>query len=275
MTAFGDRLYLGSAPSPGLVAEHLKFGGMGIGPIGEIWNYITYNGTAPVAAGTNTFVGSSVLAFGTGTYSPTGTVFGTPSADYNAPLNSQQLDYPRTLSFRNIGTNGATNTLVATFVGYDTYRVPMTQTLTHGTAATPATLVTTKAFSVLAYAVVSYTGVSGTGTFAIGVGSGFGLPLRLQSAAQLSNVTWQNGPGTTFGTFTPTLDQGTLQTADPTSPATATTGDVRGVYYPSSAANGTLVLGVRAGISQDQIIASLVPTANSGSGTTVLGVPQV
>lgn len=75
----------------------------------------------------------------------------------------------------------------------------------------------------------------------VGWNDKIGLPVRVRNASDLFVANW-NGAA----------DSGaTLAVADDTSPATATTNDVRGTYTPGSVANGTKVLHLLLGCDPD------------------------
>ena len=63
----------------------------------------------------------------------------------------------------------------------------------------------------------------------IGTTDIFGLPVRCIDAGYVVKVGWNNALA---------QDAGTFVAADMTNPATATTGDVRGTYKPSTASDG-------------------------------------
>jgi hypothetical protein len=110
-----------------------------------------------------------------------------------------------------------------TINGYDIYGYPMTQVVTGPNATTGNT---TKAFKYIASVVPGGT-LSGSNV-SIGTVDLFGLPLRADTAAQLTF--WYNNavvqPPTTFN-------------AADINTATGTTGDVRGTVYGGAASDGT------------------------------------
>lgn len=131
------------------------------------------------------------------------------------------LDVPRTLSIVSAGVGDTTQT--ATFSGYDYYGQPMTARVTlNGTN----TVQTTKAFkSVTSIAISAAT----AGNISAGYGDKFGLPVRVDDAGYIMPK-WANALA---------QDAGTFVAAVTTDPATNLTGDVRGTYQPSSAADGS------------------------------------
>ena len=90
-----------------------------------------------------------------------------------------------------------------------------------------------------------------TGNASMGNSDVFGLPIRVDSRGYIQTF-WDSAFATT----------GTFVAAVTTSPATATTGDVRGTFLPPTASNGTR-----------QLIAWIIAT-NPNDLTTTLGVTQ-
>ena len=131
------------------------------------------------------------------------------------------LDVPRNLAYVS-GSDISNRTFTAS--GWDVYGQPMTITTTGPNATT--------VFSTKAIKYISGITISGAaaGAITIGTGDGFGLPYRLLTVNHVINVKWAAALA---------ADAGTMTLADATSPATATTGDVRGTYLPSSASNGS------------------------------------
>lgn len=223
MTHFSDNLFLGDAAVPEIVGAHPTHGGRGVGPVGRSWDICF----PPAAANGSNIATAFVTGSGTGIPIPlTGTL---------AQNGTAVLDIERSVQVTGVPAGGA-----VTVQGKDRYGQGLSQTLTNaGTAA--ATLESTKTFSqVLPYC--TYTG--GNGTVTLGAGTRFGFPYRVDSISQID----QANVGTGLGIDT----SGTFVVADPTVPATATTGNVRGYYAPSAAAtaqlNGTALLTVAAAL---------------------------
>lgn len=139
----------------------------------------------------------------------------TLAAAGNAILNgslvsngSVVLDVPRNVI---IDAAGAA-TAVLTVTGTDTYGIPMSEALTlNGTTAVAGK----KAFKTITRIAASAAATD----FFVGTGDVFGLPIRANSRNYV--LTAWNGAFVTTGTFV---------VPDATSPATTTTGDVRGTY---------------------------------------------
>lgn len=154
---------------------------------------------------------------------------------------------PTTLAARNVTVTSVGDDSGATFVvrGYDVYGYPMTETLTGATAGNTATGL--KAFKYIASITPAGT-LSGSAVTA-GIGTAFGLPLRVDAWGQLSGVQG-----------TAAITSGNTTVAVTTDPATATTGDVRGTIASTGAT---------------RIIAYVSPSpSNIGSVTGLFGVTQ-
>jgi hypothetical protein len=119
--------------------------------------------------------------------------------------------------------NTSTSARAVTISGYDYYGQPMTETITVSVAGTPVN--GKKAFYQVSGATItgSATAVT-TGTTDI-----LGLPVRCIDAGYIVKVGWNN---------TLLQNAGTFVAADMTNPATATTGDVRGTFTPTTASDG-------------------------------------
>lgn len=138
---------------------------------------------------------------------------------------------------RNVRLTSGGNDSGITFTvsGYDVYGYPQTETITGANVGVASGK---KAFKWVTG--VTHTG-SVAGTLTIGTGDVFGFPLRVDSFGY-AFITWNNA--------TITANTGFLA-ADTTSPATTTTGDVRGTYAVQSASDGTkrLEIGLALNIS--------------------------
>jgi hypothetical protein len=184
---------------------------LGVGPMGRIyvWDVIPQTlQTACVAASqAPSGAGALTLTAGTSTKSvirPDGTTV-------------IQLDCARALA-----VNTSTTARAVTVSGYDYYGQPMTETITVSVAGTPVN--GKKAFYQVSGATITGSATAVT----IGTTDILGIPVRVVDAGYLASVGWANALA---------RDAGTFVQAD-TATATATTGDVRGTYVPSSASNG-------------------------------------
>ena len=127
------------------------------------------------------------------------------------------LDVPRIVI---IDAAGAA-TAVLTVTGTDVYGIPMSEAITlNGTTAVSGK----KAFKTI----TSIAASAAATDFFVGTGDVFGLPIRADSRNYV--LTAWGGAFVTTGTFTAAVT---------TSPATTTTGDVRGTFAPADAADGS------------------------------------
>lgn len=130
------------------------------------------------------------------------------------------LDVPRAVEIDS--SNAGDTTQTATVYGTDVYGNPMTETIAfNGTTAVAGQ----KAFKTVTRVAVS---AALAGNANVGTTDVFGLPFRADSRNYC--LTAWNGAFVTTGTFA---------AADVTSPATATTNDVRGTYAVPDAADGS------------------------------------
>lgn len=240
MTQISDDLYLGAAPT--LIGTNNN-GGLGVGPMGRTYTF----DVVPAALAANNLAtaqakaaaGNLTLTAGAGITSGT-----TPQG-----TTSYQLDTPRSLR---ITSNGNDSGVTFTVTGADKYGQGMSQALT---GANVGTVETTKAFDAV-YQVYS-SGATATNV-TVGTGDRFGLPFRLLDINHVVAVKWASALAD---------DAATVVAADTTSPATTTTGDVRGTVDPSSASNGTRRL----------TVTMFMPAIASGPNATrtgALGVNQ-
>jgi hypothetical protein len=126
------------------------------------------------------------------------------------------LDVPRNVI---IDAAGAA-TAVLTITGTDTYGIPMSEAITlNGTTAVSGK----KAFKTITRIAASAAATD----FFVGTGDVFGLPIRTNTRGYV--LTAWDGAFVTTGTFAAAVT---------TSPATTTTGDVRGTYSVPSASDG-------------------------------------
>lgn len=223
MPQFSDDLFLGAAQTYMGTNVNSNLGDpspmdLGVGPLGRIyvWDVVplTKQTNNVSVAATYAGAGSAILAAGTGTTSVV-------RAD---GVTVVQLDCPRAVSIT-IGVGTITNRNV-TISGYDYYGQAMSEVIATGTTQS-TTVNGKKAFYQISGATVS--GSVG-GTVAIGTTDVLGSPVRFTDRGYIDNVGWNNVLAE---------DAATAVVADTTSPATTSTGDVRGTITPSSAADGT------------------------------------
>lgn len=222
MPQFDDDLFLGTAPTGmGLDLGDPSPMPNGVGPLGRIyvWDAVPDAAAANNLAASQTPAGANTLTLTAGA--------GVTELRRNNVSTVYKLDCPRNIVVTQAGGGTQRNFTVS---GYDLYDQPMTETITSSVGSTSAGL---KAF----YQIASIT-VSGATTTACEVGTGdvLGIPVRVTDAGYVASVRWDNALA---------QDAGTFVEAD-TAAATATTGDVRGTYEPSSATDGSkrLVMGI-------------------------------
>lgn len=235
-----DDLFLGPALGPqpsgvGLMPSPME---RGVGPMGRVYLFdlvpLTLQATGLAATQAVSGVTSLVLTAGTGV---------TRSTAYDGSL-IYTMDCARCVTL--VSTNAGDTTQVATVVGFDFYGAPMTATITlNGTT----TVVTLKAFKSVKSITISATT---TGTVSAGFNDRLGLPVRVTDAVYLARVGWNATLAENAGTFVAAVT---------TDPATAATGDVRGLYTPSSAADGTKRL----------VMAIMMPALACGPNATRAG----
>jgi hypothetical protein len=130
------------------------------------------------------------------------------------------LDVPRAVSI--VSSNAGDTTQTATVTGTDAYGLAVSEAITfNGTS----TVSGKKAFKTVTRVAIS---AALTGNGSVGSTDIFGLPIRANGRNYV--LTAWNSAFVTTGTFTAAVT---------TSPATTTTGDVRGTFAPADAADGT------------------------------------
>jgi len=217
MPQFSDDLYLGPVYRGGQLdldgAEPAPMD-RGVGPLGRVYIFDVVpvtSGTALLAAlQTTAGAGHLTLTAGAGV-----------TTVVKDGVTRYVLDVARRVTLTSAGNISAVNFTIS---GFDLYGQPMTQLIAGPNANTVAT---TKAFKSITSVAVS--AAVGTNT-SVGFNDALGLPVRLLAVPYITSVKWDTALA---------QDAGTAVAADTTSPATTATGDVRGVYTPSSAANGT------------------------------------
>lgn len=160
------------------------------------------------------------------------------------------LDVPRNITLT--ATHGSS--LVAmtlTVSGYDVYGEPMSELFTITATGTSKTATGKKAFKyILSYAFTSASDATAN-TANVGFADVLGLPYRIDRKERL--IPWGNGA----------IEVATTVVADDTSPATTSTGDVRGTIDFNSASDAT-----------KKFVVWMVPV-NRQDRTLAFGVAQV
>ena len=243
-----DDLYLGpvfrGGPLDALGAGNPAPMELGIGPMGRVFVF----DVVPVTLLANGLATSQNPVSG-GSFSLTaGAGVTTQVVD---GVTRYVLDTPRRVTITAAGANTATYQVR----GFDLYGQPMTQNLA---APSTSTVTTLKAFKAIT-SITNLNATAGTNGLTAGFNDALGLPVRVLAVPYIQSVKWDTALA---------QDAGTAVAADVTSPATTATGDVRGVYTPSSAANGTRRL----------VMTIAVPGIACGPNATrvgALGVNQV
>jgi hypothetical protein len=212
MPQFSDDLYLGPAVGGG-VSDGSSPMTVGVGPMGRVYVWdiapLTLQAAGLAASQNPTSGAAFTLTAGTGVTT--------------SVVNGQTryiLDCARTVTVTAAGANTATYTIA----GYDIYGQAMTETIA---APSTSTVSSAKMFK----SVVSVTNANATAStngVTVGYGDIVGLPYRVTTRDYV------------YFNYNATVGLlAAITVADTTSPATATTGDVRGKITLASAADGT------------------------------------
>lgn len=212
-----DDLFLGAAlgPNPGFGNDGNPAPmSQGVGPMGRVfvWDVV------PAAPATNNLALAQAVA-GAGNLTLTAGAGVTKVTLPNGAFG-YVLDTPRCLAI--VSSNAGDTAQTATFTGVDVYGQTMTARVTLNGVTPVNTLKAFKRVDQIAISAVTVGNIS-SGTTSI-----LGFPVRIVDRGY-TDPSWNN---------TLARDTGTLTVADVTSPATNLTGDVRGTYLPSSAADG-------------------------------------
>jgi hypothetical protein len=188
--------------------------------------------TAAAVAG----AGALVLTAGT-------SLTATTVNDNGVTRNVIAMDVPRNIRITSAGNDSGITFAVS---GFDIYGQPVNETITGANAGIAAGK---KAFA----SILSITASgAAAGNVSVGTGDVFGLPFRVANAGFLIRVGWAGALA---------ADAGTFAAADATT-ASATTGDVRGTYLPSSASDA----------SRRLVVAFVVQDSDTAAG--LYGVTQ-
>lgn len=238
MPQFSDDLFLGPAVAGGTASAGSSPMSQGVGPLGRVYIFDVVPLTlqaAGLATSQNPLSGASfTLTAGTGV---TSRVRGDGTTEY-------VLDTPRCVTVAAAGANTATYTIT----GYDVYGQRMTQTIA---APSTSTVATTKAFKTV-ISVTNANATAGTNGLTVGFNDKLGLPVAVSDIGYIISAKWN---------ATLADNAGTAVAADATSPATASTTDVRGCYTPSTAADG----------SKRLVLSIAVPAIAAGPNATRVG----
>lgn len=221
MPQYTDDLWLGAATGPqsqGWAGPGQVF--TGVGPLGRVYIYdavpATLSATAVCAA----------QAIGAAGYA---SINGASASGGVATL-----DYARIVSIKSSSASDTTQTV--TITGTDYWGQAQTQALTiTGTTAVNST----KTFKTVTAVYVSALMV---GNLSVGSGDVFGLPYKVTDAGYLLRTGWAGAVADNAGTFV----------AADTATSSSTTGDVRGTFAPTTAANGSRRLVIAIGLTASQ-----------------------
>ena len=189
---------------------------LGVGPLGRVyvWDVV------PQAFVTNNIVAAAITTAANLTLAAGTSVKSVTLADGTTGL---QLDCPRAVS---VTTGAGSPTSVnITVSGYDYYGQAMSEVIATGAVASTTTN-GLKAFYVITSVAASGGSVV---TVAVGTADVFGCPVRFIDKSYVIRYGWNNA--------TADDTSGTLTVAA-TATATTSTGDVRGTFAPSTAADG-------------------------------------
>ncbi len=232
MTHFSDGVSVGSAGASGSDARLLP-GVTGFGvPLsnGFVYDVVPTTIVTTAVAAAQAVAGAANLTLN-GTLATAGVV---------------TFDVPRCATV--LSTNAGDTAQTATFYGTDAYGVALTNTVTlNGTS----TVITTKAFKTITRVAISAVTV---GNISSGNSDTLGLPYRVDAYEYLAPIVYNATVVTASTGFTAAVT---------TSPATATTGDVRGTYALQTASNGSRRFVAR------------IYSANANTSTGLYGVAQV
>ena len=189
---------------------------LGVGPLGRVyvWDIVPQaKGAANIVAAAITTAANLTLAAGTSVKSVTLT----------NGTTGLQLDVPRAVS---VTTGAGSSTSVnITVSGYDYYGQAMSEVIATGAVASTTTA------GLKAFYVITSVAASGGSVVTVSVGTAdvFGCPVRFIDKSYVIRYGWNNAT---------TDDTSGVLTVAATATATTGTGDVRGTFAPSTAADG-------------------------------------
>jgi len=222
MPQWDDDIYLGAAKltpaDPYALGPIVPPGGRGVGPMGRVYVW----DTVPLVGQTNNIVTAAAIG-------ASGIAVLTAGTGATLVVNGRgerviQADVPRNVQVTASGNEAAR---VVTVVGYDRYGQKMSENFSGLNANT---VQGKKAFwQILS---VTESNPPSVGNISVGFGAILGIPVAVTNAGYVVSIKFNNViTQDTGGTFA-------FVAADSTSPATATTGDVRGTYTASGALDG-------------------------------------
>ena len=230
----------------GTVTIGMTLSGTGVATGTTVVNQLT---GAAGAAGTYTVTGNATVSSTTITGQATGGF--AALAQPFGQVGTINLWNPQACVSRAVSITGSASSTGGNFLvsGYDIYGVPLTELI-----AGPAGATTTngkKAFKYIASVVPQFTDAH---NYSVGTTDIYGLPLRADFFSDIA-INYNATIVTASTGFTAAVT---------TSPATSSTGDVRGTYALQSAADGSKRLSIR----------QFILPANAGSVAGLFGVTQ-
>lgn len=192
--------------------------GRGVGPLGRVYIFDVVPATASATA---VCAAQAIAAAGNATINGASASGGVATLDTARAVNVDS-------------SNAGDTTQTVTITGTDYWGQAQTEDIAmNGTTAVTG---------LKAFKTITAVAVDGAlaGNLTVGSTDVIGLPYRVTDAGYILRSGWAGALADDAGTFV---------AADTTSPATATTGDVRGTYTPSSAANGSRRLVLALGLT--------------------------
>jgi len=229
----------------GTITIGMTISGTGVNTGTTIVNQLT---GAPGGVGTYTVQGDDTASSTTITAQATGT---SALAQPFGQSNSVYLWNPQALVARAVSVTGSSSATGGniTINGYDIYGVPMSEVIAAPASAT--TVNGKKAFKYISSVVPAFTDAH---NYSVGTTDIYGFPLRSDFFSDVA---------INYNAAAVTANTGYVA-AVTTSPATTTTGDVRGTYALQSASDASKRLAIR----------QFILPANMGSFTGLFGVTQ-
>lgn len=211
----GDNLYLGSGFTLGATSGRDPTQEQGCGPMGRV----AHLNIVPATKVANNLALVQALAAAVALAITVGAGVTLVPNFQGGSASAYALDVPRCVALTSASDLSAIN---FTLVAYDQYGQRFTNTIAGPNA-------TTVIFPKAAKWVVSITPAgTSVNTVTAGTSDTFGLPFAISDAGYITSLKWAGALAT---------DAGVLTLADTTNPATATTGDPRGTYAPSTASD--------------------------------------
>lgn len=250
MTHFSDDLYLGGYGNSGLTTGTTASAdptlNQGAGPAGRIF----FLNIVPATLGSTNLATHQHMTGSVNLALTAGAGVTLATAPDGSGRTVYQFDVPRCVALASPNDIHLINFKIS---GFDQYGVATSQTRAGPNANTVNTL---KAFYQVLSIVPDTTDASNTVT--AGQGDVFGMPFSVADVGYVMPK-WAEVLA---------QDAGTFVVADATTPATVSTGDVRGTYVPSSASNGSRRLVIWMHLTASQV-------GPSATQTNLLGVTQV